>query len=87
MLMSYHDNGNAKLVDFVKQVDYFKGKFRVNVACRLVRYDKRRRIYKSPCKGNTLLLAAGKLVRFALCLVCKPHKRQHIRNLSLNLLA
>ena len=42
MLMSYHDNGNAKLVDFVKQVDYFKGKFRVNVACRLVRYDKRR---------------------------------------------
>ena len=85
VLMGNHDDSRALLVEAHEQIDYLEAHMRVNIARRLVRYDKIGVIRKGAGKSHTLLLAAGELGGIAIHLVRQPDYVEHERDALLNL--
>ena len=77
VLMGDHYDGRARLVKAHEQVDYLIAHLRVDVARRLVRNDDIGAVGKRPREGNSLLLAARKLLRIVPRLAVKTHEAQH----------
>ena len=84
VLMGNHDDSRALLVEAHEQIDYLEAHMRVNIARRLVRYDKIGVIRKGAGKSHALLLAAGELGGIAIHLVRQPDYVEHERDALLN---
>ena len=61
--MRDHDEGDALLIELLKNPHDFNARLAVEIAGRFVRQQKRRPVHERARNGDALLLAAGKLVR------------------------
>ena len=80
VLVSNHNNSCAGIVNLSQKTYNLVAHFRVNVTRRLVRNNNLRIINKRPCKRNSLLLTARKLIRHRTCLLRKTYKLKNIRH-------
>src|SRR5258705_13934259 len=68
-LVRHEDDGDAALdVEALEDAHHLEARLRVEIAGRLVGEQQRRVVHQGPRDGDTLLLAAGELIR----MVAKP---------------
>ena len=83
--MGHDHNGSAHLVYLFEQKHKLQAAHGIEIAGRLIRDDHARAVDERPCDGDTLLLAAGELIRHTLASALKPYKLQYVRHTLLDL--
>ena len=80
---NYHRG--AFLVDLLKKIHDLNCILGIQISCRLVCKKNGGLVYKSPCKSNSLLFSAGKLVSPCTVLARQTDLPQYLRNILLHL--
>ena len=85
LIMRYHDDGGALVVQLGKQMHYLGSILGIEVTRRLIGKDDARFAYHGTGDGNPLLLTARKLMRIMLGTMTQLHLSQNFEHTLLAL--
>ena len=80
LIMSGHDDSRTRAINRVKHLHNAERCRRIQIACRLISKQDLRVIHVRACDSDTLLFAAGQLMRIILLLAGKPNRLKYLRD-------